>query len=151
VGRQLNNLKKHRGRSFTEGLHDDAVNLISQRSSQSATLPDVYEKVFSRTNRHYGDIGGSNHQYATEQLEGGCLSGAVRFVSNRRPKASIGVIARSCRRHTGAPVAVFAVFDCEAYKGYQGAKLPSSIRHPGAENPTRILRAMRVNFHLRDK
>ena len=39
VARQRNNLEKHRGRSCTEGLHDDAVNLISQRTSQSATLP----------------------------------------------------------------------------------------------------------------
>jgi hypothetical protein len=48
-----------------------------------------------------------------EQLEGGCLCGAVRFIATGQPKGIYWCHCQSCRRHTGAPVAVFAVFDCE--------------------------------------
>jgi len=56
----------------------------------------------------------------TEQLEGGCLCGAVRFVATGRPKGIYWWPCQSCRSHTGAPVAVFAVFDCEAYTVTKG-------------------------------
>jgi hypothetical protein len=49
-----------------------------------------------------------------EQLEGGCLCGAVRLIATGQPKRIYWCHCQSCRRHTGAPVAVFAVFDCEA-------------------------------------
>jgi hypothetical protein len=55
-----------------------------------------------------------------EQLEGGCLCGAVRFIATGQPKGIYWCHCQSCRRHTGAPVAVFAVFDCEAYRVTKG-------------------------------
>ena len=55
-----------------------------------------------------------------EQLEGGCLCGAVRFIATGQPKGIYWCHCQSCRRHTGAPVAVFAVFDREAYRVTKG-------------------------------
>ena len=57
---------------------------------------------------------------AVEQLEGGCLCGAVRFITTGKPKAIYWCHCQSCRRHTGAPTAVFAVFDCGAYTVTKG-------------------------------
>src|ERR1700759_2864728 len=57
---------------------------------------------------------------SVEQWEGGCLCGAVRFVASGAPKALYWCYCESCRRHTGEPVAVFAVFDHEAYKVTKG-------------------------------
>jgi len=56
----------------------------------------------------------------TEQLEGGCLCGAVRFIATGQPKGIYWCHCQSCRRHTGAPVAVFVLFDCEAYAVTKG-------------------------------
>jgi hypothetical protein len=55
-----------------------------------------------------------------EQYEGGCLCGTVRFVARSRPKAVYWCHCESCRSHTGAPVSVFALFDCEAYTVTRG-------------------------------
>jgi hypothetical protein len=57
---------------------------------------------------------------ATEKLEGGCLCGAVRFVASGQPKRIYWCHCQSCRRHTGAPVAVFVAFDCGAYTVAKG-------------------------------
>ena len=57
---------------------------------------------------------------AVEQLEGGCLCGAVRFITTGKPKAIYWCHCQSCRRHTGAPTAVFAVFDCGTYTVTKG-------------------------------
>jgi hypothetical protein len=56
----------------------------------------------------------------SERLEGGCLCGAVRFVATGRPKAVYWCHCESCRSHTGAPVAVFALYDLEAYTVTKG-------------------------------
>jgi hypothetical protein len=56
----------------------------------------------------------------SEQLEGGCLCGAVRFVATGRPKAIYWCHCDSCRGHTGAPVAVFALYDLKAYTVTKG-------------------------------
>jgi hypothetical protein len=55
-----------------------------------------------------------------EQFEGGCLCGAVRFVATRRPKWVAWCHCRSCRRHSGAPVSVFAAFERAAYVVIKG-------------------------------
>jgi hypothetical protein len=57
---------------------------------------------------------------ATEKFEGGCLCGAVRFVATGRPKAVYWCHCQSCRSHTGAPVAVFVLFDRKAYRVTKG-------------------------------
>src|SRR5579883_149054 len=57
---------------------------------------------------------------ANERFEGGCLCGAVRFVANGRPAAIYWCHCQSCRRHTGAPVAVFAAFNPESYTVTRG-------------------------------
>ena len=56
----------------------------------------------------------------TDQFEGGCLCGAVRFVASGRPKGVYWCHCQSCRKHSGAPVCVFANFEraaCRVTKG----------------------------------
>jgi len=55
-----------------------------------------------------------------EQFEGGCLCGAVRFIATGQPKEIYWCHCQSCRKHTGAPVSVFAAFDRDAYKVTKG-------------------------------
>jgi hypothetical protein len=54
------------------------------------------------------------------RLEGGCLCGAVRFVATGQPEAVYWCHCQSCRRHTGAPVAAFALYDLKAYTVTKG-------------------------------
>ncbi len=44
----------------------------------------------------------------SDQFEGGCLCGAVRFVATGQPKSVAWCHCQSCRKHSGAPVSVFA-------------------------------------------
>ena len=57
---------------------------------------------------------------ATEQFEGGCLCGAVHLIATGKPKGIYWCHCQSCRKHTGAPVAVFVLFDREAYTVTKG-------------------------------
>jgi hypothetical protein len=55
-----------------------------------------------------------------DQFEGGCLCGAVRFVATGQPGSVSWCNCQSCRRHSGAPVSVFAAFKrtaCVVTKG----------------------------------
>lgn len=72
---------------------------------------------------------------ATEQFEGGCLCGAVRFTANGRPKGIYWCHCQSCRKHTGAPVSVFVAFEPKAYKVIKGeiTKFDSSRVGPGVD------------------
>ena len=56
----------------------------------------------------------------TEQFEGGCLCGAVRFVATGLPKGVYWCHCQSCRRHTGAPASVFVAFERAAYTVTKG-------------------------------
>lgn len=56
-----------------------------------------------------------------ERFEGGCLCGAVRFIATGRPKGVYWCHCQSCRRHSGAPVSVFAAFEHSAYEVTKGA------------------------------
>jgi hypothetical protein len=56
----------------------------------------------------------------SEQFEGGCLCGAVRFAASGAPKGVYWCHCQSCRRHTGAPVSVFVAFDRDAYMVTKG-------------------------------
>src|SRR6267142_4295768 len=47
----------------------------------------------------------------TEQFEGGCLCGAIRFLATGQPKGVAWCHCQSCRKHSGAPVSVFVAFD----------------------------------------
>jgi hypothetical protein len=60
--------------------------------------------------------------------EGGCLCGAVRFVAEGAPKWTSYCHCRSCRRHTGAPVAAYAGFERDRVRFTQGVPtcFPSS-------------------------
>ena len=55
------------------------------------------------------------HSAMSEQFEGGCLCGAVRFVATGQPKSVAWCHCQRCRKHTGAPVSVFAACDRTAY------------------------------------
>ena len=56
----------------------------------------------------------------TEQFEGGCLCGAVRFIASGKPKGTYWCHCHSCRKHTGAPVSVFVAFARDAYMVTKG-------------------------------
>jgi len=56
----------------------------------------------------------------TDQFEGRCLCGAVRFTATGQPKGVYWCHCQSCRRHTGAPVSVFVAFERAAYRVTQG-------------------------------
>src|SRR4051794_38284317 len=55
-----------------------------------------------------------------EQVPGGCLCGAVRFVAVGEPTSVSWCHCQSCRRHSGAPVSVFVAFRHDAYKVTKG-------------------------------
>jgi hypothetical protein len=56
----------------------------------------------------------------TEQFEGGCLCGAVRFIATGEPQGIYWCHCQSCRKHTGAPVSVFVAFEVPAYTVTKG-------------------------------
>lgn len=53
--------------------------------------------------------------------QGGCLCGTVRFAADGAPKWTSYCHCRSCRRHTGAPVAAYAGFEKQNVRFTQGA------------------------------
>jgi hypothetical protein len=56
----------------------------------------------------------------SDQIEGGCLRGAVRFVASGEPLNVAWCHCQSCRKHSGAPVSVFVAFRrdaCQVTKG----------------------------------
>jgi hypothetical protein len=57
---------------------------------------------------------------ATDQFEGGCLCGAVRFIATGQPKGVYWCHCQSCRKHSGAPASVFVAFEHPAYRVTQG-------------------------------
>jgi hypothetical protein len=65
-----------------------------------------------------------------EQLEGGCICGAVRFRATGKPKGVFWCHCQSCRRHSGAPVSVFVGLEHTAYQVTKGeiTKFASSHR-----------------------
>jgi len=56
----------------------------------------------------------------TDQFEGGCLCGAIRFIATGQPKGVYWCHCQSCRRHSGAPVSVFVAFEHAAYTVTKG-------------------------------
>lgn len=55
-----------------------------------------------------------------EQLEGGCLCGAVRFITTGQPKGIYWCHCQSCRKHSGAPVSVFVALERDGYTVIKG-------------------------------
>ena len=76
------------------------------------------------------------------------MCGAVRLVGTGRPKWVAWSHCQSCRRHSGAPVSVFAAFARAAHVVTKGeiTKLGSL---PGVQRG--ILRQMRVELDLRKR
>jgi hypothetical protein len=56
----------------------------------------------------------------SDQIQGGCLCGAVRFVASGEPTGVAWCHCQSCRRHSGAPVSVFVAFRHDAYQVTKG-------------------------------
>src|SRR5580700_2533700 len=56
----------------------------------------------------------------SDQFEGGCLCGAVRFVATGQPESVAWCHCQSCRKHSGAPVSVFVAFKPDAHVVAQG-------------------------------
>jgi len=56
----------------------------------------------------------------SDQFEGSCICGAVRFVATGQPKWVVWCHCQSCRRHSGAPVSVFVAFERAAYSVIKG-------------------------------
>jgi hypothetical protein len=57
---------------------------------------------------------------ASDQFEGGCLCGAVRFIATGQPKGVYWCHCHSCRKHSGAPASVFVAFERSAYTVTKG-------------------------------
>jgi hypothetical protein len=64
--------------------------------------------------------------------EGGCLCGAVRFRAAGAPKWTLWCHCQSCRKHSGAPAAVFVAFDDRAVKMLQG-EIKKFASSPGVQ------------------
>jgi hypothetical protein len=56
----------------------------------------------------------------SNQIEGRCLCGAVRFTATGEPAEVSWCHCQSCRRHTGAPVSAFVAFARDAYAVTEG-------------------------------
>jgi hypothetical protein len=56
----------------------------------------------------------------SEVYSGRCLCGAIKFEARGKPKGIFWCHCDSCRRHTGAPVSVFAGFANDAVAVTQG-------------------------------
>jgi hypothetical protein len=56
----------------------------------------------------------------TDKFEGGCICGAVRFAATGQPKWVAWCHCESCRKHSGAPVSVFAGFERTVYTVTKG-------------------------------
>src|SRR6476659_4768106 len=66
----------------------------------------------------------------SEEIQGGCLCGAVRFAAAGDPASVAWCHCQSCRRHSGAPVSVFVAFRHEAYRLTKG-KITKFNSSPG--------------------
>jgi len=55
-------------------------------------------------------------------IEGGCLCGKIRYRASGAPQGAGYCHCRSCRHHTGAPVAAFAVFTAEQVQWVSGQR-----------------------------
>ena len=56
----------------------------------------------------------------SNEIQGGCLCGAVRFVATGEPIGVAWCHCQSCRKHSGAPVSVFVAFRRDAYTVTEG-------------------------------
>jgi hypothetical protein len=82
----------------------------------------------------------------TDQFEGGCLCGAVRFVATGEPESVAWCHCQSCRKHSGAPVSVFAAFKNAAYVVTKDEIIKVQFV---ARQVAGILRQVRVDVDLR--
>ena len=62
---------------------------------------------------------------------GACLCGGVTFVATGAPRGVAACHCQSCRRHTGAPFAVYADYRAERVT-LSGASLKEFLSSPGA-------------------
>ena len=76
----------------------------------------------------------------SDQFEGGCLCGAVRFVATGQPKSVAWCHCQSCRKHSGAPVSVFAAFERTAYTVTKG-EITKFVRRPAVAGILRQVRS----------
>jgi hypothetical protein len=56
----------------------------------------------------------------SDQFEGGCLCGTVRFVAAGLPESVAWCHFDSCRKHSSAPVSVFAEYRRDSYVDTKG-------------------------------
>lgn len=68
----------------------------------------------------------------TENYDGRCLCGAVRFRAKGRPKWVLWCHCESCRRHSGAPASVFVCFNDDAVTLTSG-DIARYMSSPGVE------------------
>jgi hypothetical protein len=96
-----------------------SVGPIPRGTDGSNPVPSSGESVANRFLPR-GEPNGKPH--STDQFEGGCLCGEIRFVATGQPKGVYWCHCQSCRRHSGAPVSVFVAFEHAAFTGTKGEK-----------------------------
>jgi len=79
----------------------------------------------------------------SEVYSGRCLCGVVKFEARGKPKGIFWCHCDSCRRHTGAPVSVFAGFANDAVAVTQG-----DVQVFAWDDP-RLLRSLWLDADLR--
>jgi hypothetical protein len=68
----------------------------------------------------------------TQDAQGGCLCGAVRFVASGPPKWTAYCHCQSCRKQTGAPVAAYAGFERDKVR-FTSGEPRTHASSPGVE------------------
>jgi hypothetical protein len=75
-----------------------------------------FPKIFSVQRK----LRSANLSGMSDQFEGSCLCGAVRFMATGQPESVVWCHCESCRKHSGAPVSVFVAFKRNAYVVTEG-------------------------------
>ena len=56
----------------------------------------------------------------TDQFEGGCLCGGVRFAATGQPKGVYWCYCQSCCKHSGVLASVFVAYERDSYTVTKG-------------------------------
>jgi len=90
--------------------------LATQKPQPANRRKTGFPRIFSV----HGQLRSAKLGGMSDQFEGSCLCGAVRFVASGQPESVVWCHCESCRKHSGAPVSVFVAFRRDAYAVTEG-------------------------------